>query len=87
MSTTTAPETLKEITEDRFFDMLGALPPIDHKGTSFLLGEPYSHRHCSVTGECAPTYAGFLQIGDSYFETREAVTRKEFQGILSSLNA
>jgi hypothetical protein len=61
----------KEATEDRYDDMLGAVPPIycssiDGVGVrgGFAVGEAYSHNNKGET-----IYYGFYQVGDKYYET------------------
>jgi hypothetical protein len=75
----TSLENLKQVTESNFFDALGALPPKDSTGNSFLLGEPASDRVCNVTSRYSPTWHGYIHTGDGIFlETVQPVTRAEF---------
>jgi len=63
----------KEISEDKYFDMLGAVPPIyitklqseSFKG-AFALGEANSH--INTPDGVKPAYSAFYQVGDKYFE-------------------
>lgn len=57
----------KECTEECFNEALGCLPPALMLGHGFLLGEPFDHRRCTVTGNVAATYAAFVTIGGRYY--------------------
>lgn len=72
--------TLIHTTEERYYDMLGVLPPADRTGSGFLVGEPYDHRPCRVNSTVQPTYQAFFQSGDErFFECREPMTKAEFR--------
>jgi hypothetical protein len=68
-------QTIKwhEVTEQRYNEMLGILPPI-FGGLGFQVGEPAAH-----TDEGIPTFAPFVQIGTRHFEGDGAMTRREFK--------
>jgi hypothetical protein len=68
---------IKECTEERYDEMLGILPPALWVGKGFLVGEPYDHRKCKITGKIAPTYAAFFNAFGRYFEG-DALTVAEF---------
>jgi hypothetical protein len=51
----------KEVSFERYDDMLGAVPPLRHNGNGFLVGEAYSLRECSVSGETRDTFMAFKQ--------------------------
>jgi hypothetical protein len=40
----------KEVDEARYDEMLGVLPPALWLAKGFLVGEPYDHRLCTITG-------------------------------------
>lgn len=58
----------KECPEDRYDEMLGCLPPAVMDGKGFLVGEPFDHRVCKVTGRFLPTYAAFIRHNNKFFE-------------------
>ena len=67
-----------KITQDRFDDMLGALPPRIMEGGGFLLGEADSHVE---TGTPYPEerYRAFVQIGARCFEASRPLTLYQFR--------
>jgi len=73
--------TWREISEDRYDEMLGMLPPASHRADGFLLGEQYSHRLCTVTGKPAQTWLAFVTAGGRFFEGSQAITTAEFRAV------
>lgn len=71
---------LREITEERYYDMLGAVPPAAMRNHAFLLGEADSFKRCSETGKVAPSYRPFFEIDGKFFEANP-VTIAEFGAI------
>jgi len=63
---------LIETTEDLFFNMLGAVPPMIHKRGAFLAGEANHHNDNNEA-----VYAGFIEIEGRFFARYATV--KEFQ--------
>lgn len=64
---------------DAFWYGLECLPPALQTAVGFLVGEPYSHRDCRVTGKAGvPTFTAFAECGGAYFKATEPVTRAEF---------
>jgi hypothetical protein len=68
-----------ETTEERFFDMLGCVPPaaVGGGGTlgadhAFQVGEASNH----VGGR--PTFATFYRTVDKYYESAQPMTFREF---------
>jgi len=55
----------KEITEDRFDEMLGCVPPIRLEGCSFLNGEPLD---CNRHGQ--NIYSAFTRVANRYFQSQ-----------------
>jgi hypothetical protein len=49
---------------------------MDDKG--FLVGEPFDHRRCKITGRFLPTYAAFIQHNNKFFEGPN-MTAPEYQ--------
>jgi len=74
--------TLIPTTEERYEEMLEILPPIAFDGNNFLVGEPFTHRVCSVTGNFSATYDGYCFDGEHYLVTDQDVTRAEFKKLL-----
>lgn len=62
-----------ETTEERYYDMLGVLPPAAYgaKG-AFQVGEPMDHKGGR------PTFASFKVENEKYFESEDALTYREF---------
>jgi len=58
----------KEVDEERYDEMLGCLPPAYWIAKGFLVGEPFDHRTCKVTGVVRPTYAAFINRRDKFYE-------------------
>ena len=69
----------KEVDENRWDEMLGVLPPALWIAKGFLVGEPFDHRRCTVTGCIRPTYAAFVQHNGRYYEGPN-MTEPEFKG-------
>jgi len=66
-------------TKEWYWDMLGALPPIDFNGHDFLVGEPSDHDF----GNGRPRYSGYRLACDKdlyqlYFVSSRPLTRPEF---------
>ena len=68
----------KEVSEARYDEMLGCLPPALWLAKGFLVGEPFDHRQCKVTDLCKPTYAAFIRH-DSKFYGGPNMTADEFK--------
>ena len=49
------------VTEDFYHDQLGALPPILHNGSQFMVGE------CSFHAGDMPHYCGCINVNEKYF--------------------
>lgn len=73
--------TWKQTTEERYWDMLGCVPPIAQKGFGFLVGEAYDHGKCKLTGRIAPRYAAFVDVNGQFFESIEPLTVWEWQAV------
>ncbi len=63
----------KPTTEERFWEMLGCVPPAARSGSGFLVGEAYDHRH----GQ--PTFQAFKQVGEDFFQSATDITFAEFK--------
>lgn len=69
---------INEVSEERYDEMLGILPPALHLGYGFLVGEPSSHRRCTVTGQIAPDFAAFFSHKGKFYES-DPLTFAEFR--------
>jgi hypothetical protein len=68
----------KEVSEKRYDEMLGVLPPALWLGKGFLVGEPHDHRRCRVSRKVMPTYAAVAYAFGRYYEG-DPMTFAEFQ--------
>lgn len=73
--------TYHDTTEERYFDMIGALPPEAYGAGGFLVGEPSSFRRCRVTGKGAATYEAFFEADGRYRQADEPMTTDEFRQV------
>ena len=60
---------MKEVTEARYDEMLGAVPPALQLPYGFLVGEAHDARKCKVTGNTAPTFAAFFTKNGRFYES------------------
>jgi hypothetical protein len=67
----------KEVSEERYDEALGVLPPAMWVSKGFLLGEPHDHRLCRITNRIKPTYAAFISAHGRYWEG-DPMTTNEF---------
>lgn len=75
-----------ETTEERYYEMLGVLPPASQGSmigaSGFQVGEAMSHNE---RGE--PTFATFKEesrvMGSKFYESSEALTFREFKAVFS----
>lgn len=70
--------------EEQMDYALGVVPPI-FVGNGFLMGEPESHRVCSVTKEIHPTYCGYFKEFGVPCVTKKPHTKHEFLKLLQTL--
>ena len=68
--------TWNEITEARYDEMLGMLPPAVHRAHGFLVGEPMDH-----DGNGRPRFSAFLTSAGRYYEATEPMTVRAFLAI------
>lgn len=74
MSSKNAPITWEPVSEDRYYEMLGAVPAIAWDGRAFLVGEPRNHD--AETGE--PLFQAFRERDGMFEASSRAMTRSEF---------
>jgi len=70
----------KEITEAQYHDALEVLPPALWLSKGFLLGEPETHRTCTVCNQVRPTYAAYVTWDARYF-AGPSMTVLEFRAL------
>lgn len=88
MTTTTAADqpqpVFKPCSEERYHEMLEVLPPIAWMNKGFLVGEPWTHRTCKVTGMVQPAYTAMVvrkgALG-GYYESTVALTVAEWRAL------
>jgi hypothetical protein len=68
----------KEVSDERYNEMLEVLPPALWLANRFLVGEPTSHRRCKITNKVMPTYAPFIFAFGRYYEG-DPMTPAEFR--------
>ena len=73
-----------EVSEERYDEMLGVLPPEIMTGLGFLVGEPSDHVYCSVTGRLAPNFQPFAQIAGKFYEGALCMTLPEFKKVTAA---
>ena len=79
---------LRSTTSSAYHAALNALPPRNQTGSSFLLGEPYSDRVCSVNSNYTETWHGFFQCHrNAFYETVQPVTQGEFSQLRENVKA
>ena len=69
----------KEVTEERFDEMLGALPPIAFSHSGFLVGEAWTHR--IINGRERAAYMGLKRFDGKFYECLAPLTVDEFINI------
>lgn len=70
----------QEITEEKYWDMLEAVPPAAMIGGHFLMGEPMDHH--AVSG--LSRYSAIIMRDGKYFTSSRPVTLPEFRAILEA---
>ncbi len=74
---------LKPVSCDRYWEMLGCVPPALHLYDGFLVGDPYDLRTCAVTGKMTNTYHAYFGRGlndaDEHFVAVQPLTVAEFR--------
>jgi hypothetical protein len=73
-----------ETTQDRYYEMLEVLPPEVMTGLGFLMGEPFTHGTCTVTGNTLPRCEPYAQVGERFFVGSENLTVPEFQRLTTA---
>ena len=71
------PIRFRETDEDRFWEMLGVLPPEIQERGGFLVGEPWDH--CPRTGR--ERFMCHWEVDGKFYESTRPITVKEFKSI------
>jgi hypothetical protein len=78
---TDTPNKWKEVTEDRYDEMLGVLPPIAWTDYGFLVGEPWDHhpiygfsRYTAMLQYCGRFYESTRPVGVKAWKTLDLTT-------------
>ena len=66
----------KEVPEERYWDLLGALPPETRTHLGFLVGEPMDHNPYGI-----PLFTACIQIGDKFYESTTPWSVEAFQNL------
>jgi hypothetical protein len=66
----------REVSEARFDEMLGMLPPAAMTGLGFLVGEAMRH---NAGGQ--PEFTAFAQVGARFYEAEEPMTIATFKAL------
>lgn len=69
----------KLVTEDRYDEMLGVVPPLDWVSKGFLVGEQWCDKECSVIALPSPAYTAFVSYMGRFYENDEPMTRREWR--------
>ena len=80
----------RPVTEERFDEMLGIMPPLAWTSKGFLVGEAWSHRECRITGIVRATFTAFAKVDGQHYEALSDLTYPEWgaitrQDILSNI--
>lgn len=70
----------REVSAERYEEMLGVLPPEVMSGHGFLVGEATTHRRCAESGDVRPSFAAFVQVGGNYYEGPD-MTKPEWRAL------
>ena len=79
----------KAVTEDRYDEMLGAVPPAAHNQIGFLVGEAWTGKACEATDcqqKCRNRYdcdafRAFVERAGSFYECLSPMTIGEFRAL------
>jgi hypothetical protein len=75
------PFTWREVSEDRYMEMLEILwPAAWEPERGFLVVEAWDHKLCSVTGAVdTAAFAAFMRRGGKFYECLQPMTRQEWK--------
>lgn len=64
----------EQVTEERYDEMLGVVPPAVYTSHGFLVGEPHDH-----DAEDRPRFQAYVQIDGKFYGAKEVMTIAEFR--------
>lgn len=76
--------TWKEVTEDRYNDMLNVIPPLAWVSKGFLVGEAWTHKICSINHRMSSAFQAMVRSNGQYYECLEPMTVAEWREVHSS---
>jgi hypothetical protein len=68
-----------ETTEERYYEMLGVLPPECWTSLGFLVGEPMDHDNHG-----RPRFSAFIKMDGKFYEGKQAMTGVAFRALSNS---
>jgi hypothetical protein len=71
----------REVTEERYEEQLGVVPPAIYLNHGFLVGEVTTARLCGRSKKHRPVFAAFMNINGRYYEG-PALTVPEFRALV-----
>jgi len=71
----------KPSTQEQYDEKFDMLPPLGVTGNGYLVGEPWSHRVCHVTGHYSPTFPAMVKRNGKYFASCEGITVAEWRAL------
>ena len=71
----------KEVTAERYNEMLNILFPAEFESGRFLVGEAHDHRECTVGNIVRPTFGAFFKADGRFFESTESMTLFEWKEV------
>lgn len=74
-----------EVSRERFDEMLDVLPPAVMDANGFMVGEPFDHRLCEITGKFGPTFAAFIEHKGKCYEATRPLTIGEYKAVKPAL--
>lgn len=75
------PSRWKEVSEERYWEMLEILPPAVMDGKGFMVGEAWTHRTCSVTKVERASYSAFAEKDGRYYECLDPMSVPEWRSL------
>jgi hypothetical protein len=71
----------KPSTQEQYDEKFDILPPLEVTGNGYLVGEPWSHRVCHVSGHYSPTFPAMVKRNGKYFASCEGITVAEWRAL------
>jgi hypothetical protein len=72
--------SFRPVTAERYDEFLNILPPaLWEPSKGFIVGEPYTHRQCEVSGQFRAAYSAFVRMDGKFYEATAPMTAPEFR--------